>query len=35
MKITKENLKELNMNGKTEICLGGIYKETWEVLEVV
>jgi hypothetical protein len=34
MKISKENLKELNLKGKTEICLKGIYKETWEILEV-
>jgi hypothetical protein len=34
MKITQENLRELNTKGKTEICLGGIFKDTWDTLEV-
>jgi hypothetical protein len=34
MKLTKDNLRELNEKGITEICLGGIFKDTWETLEV-
>ena len=34
MKITKDELKELNTKGSVEICMKFGNKEYWEILEV-
>jgi hypothetical protein len=34
MIITKENLKELNEIGKTEVRCGCNFKEYWDIIEV-